>query len=478
LCEALHAARITYCHWKSNWRLNDWARGQGDLDLLVARSDVQRFQTILSNLGFKQALLTGDKQVPGIENFYGFDTEAGSFVHVHAHYQLVLGHDLTKNYHLPLEAPFLQSTVRRGLFQVPAPEFELIVFVIRMILKFSISESLLKRKRRISASALKKELEFLEMQVDAAQVNALLELHLPFIDSSFFERCKSSLQSHWSIPRRFALGQQLRGRLRAHARVPRIVATLLTLERRMLELVHRMSGSPSRRKRLARGGALIALVGGDGAGKTTSVDALHRWLANKFDTRRIHLGKPPRSPVTWAVLVPLKAGQLLSRLLKGQRPIRVKQTDSSAFPGYLQLLHWVCAARDRHRLYVKARRFATNGGLVLCDRYPLVDVKLMDGANIARFLEQIPRNRFVNFLLKAETWYYQQIMPPDLLIILRLDPDIAVQRKVTEPPTHVWTRSREVWAIDWQGTNVRVIDASKPAEDVLARLQSLIWANL
>ena len=69
-------------------------------------------------------------------------------------------------------------------------------------------------------------------------------------------------------------------------------------------------------------------------------------------------------------------------------------------------------------------------------------------------------------------------MAPDLLLVLRLDPEVAVRRKVTESATHVRTRSRELWEVDWRDTRVRVIDANQPLEDVLAGLKSLIWAEL
>jgi thymidylate kinase len=484
LCATLDAGEVAYCHWKSNWRLADWARGDGDLDLLVARSDAQQFMTILSGLGFKLALPPDEQQVPGVQNYYGFDTEAGAFVHVHAHYQLVLGHDLTKNYHLPVEQPFLRSAVWSGPFKVPTPEFELILFVLRMVLKFSLIESLFRRSRAVSPDALEQELDYLERQSDAGKVGLLLARHLPFIDSGFFETCRRSMHPHSAMGRRFAVGQQLRTLLRSHARSPRAVATLLTLKRRISKLGPHIGGmvggsGSSARKRLERGGALIALVGGDGAGKTTSLNALYKWLSRKFDTKRVHLGKPPRSLGTWAVLVPLRLCQLFSRLLERKLPDRpLNEIYPVVFPGYLQLLRWVCAARDRYRLYARARRFATNGWLVLCDRYPIPQIKLMDGPNIQRFLDSAPKNRLVQFLLKAETRYYQQIMAPDLLLVLRLDPEVAVRRKVTEPASHVRTRSRELWEVDWRDTQIRVIDANQPLEYVLAELQSLIWAEL
>ena len=55
LCEALNSQQVSYCHWKSNWKLNRWLTGDGDLDLLVQRADKQRFIAIVSGLGFKQA---------------------------------------------------------------------------------------------------------------------------------------------------------------------------------------------------------------------------------------------------------------------------------------------------------------------------------------------------------------------------------------------------------------------------------------
>ena len=102
----------------------------------------------------------------------------------------------------------------------------------------------------------------------------------------------------------------------------------------------------------------------------------------------------------------------------------------------------------------------------------------MEGPNIARTVVPERRNLFVKRLLVAEKNYYQRIARPDLLIVLRVDPDIAVQRKTTESEQHVRLRSTEMWKQDWEGTNAYVIDANQPAADVLAKVQSIIWAKL
>ena len=105
LCQALAEEEIMYCHWKSNNALDRSASGDNDLDLLISRADAGRFTEILFRLGFKQTQAPFDKQMTGVSDYYGYDDQADKWVHVHAHYQLIMGHDMTKNFHLPIEEP-------------------------------------------------------------------------------------------------------------------------------------------------------------------------------------------------------------------------------------------------------------------------------------------------------------------------------------------------------------------------------------
>ena len=473
LCDTLNAQRISYCQWKSNWKLHRWLSGEGDLDLLIDRADAQRFVGLIQGLGFKQAEPSSDRIVPGILNFYGFDQEACKFVHLHVHYQLVIGNDLTKNFHLPIEQLYLDSVTHTGIIPLPAVEFELVVFVLRMVLKHSTFESILRRgfKQRSSISAVEQELQELKSKSDPARVAAILPQVAPGVDLGFFNSCEQSLRTSSSLRSRTAARRELQRRLQTFARRPISKDALLKLYRGVTRTVTKSVFHRPARKKFVNGGLLIAIVGGDGAGKTTALNGLNKWLGKKFVTERFHIGKPPRSPLTLITIVCLRIRRLLANTVS-------QSNRASASPGYLQLVRWVLAGRDRCRLYTKARRFATNGGIALCDRYPLPQVRWMESANISRMVEAPRQNPLVRRLLKLEAGYYDKIMAPDLLIVLRLEPEIAVRRKTTESEHHVRSRTQEIWETDWDGSNAYVINAAQPVDDVLKQLQSIIWSKL
>jgi thymidylate kinase len=478
LCKALDAEGVVYCHWKSNVALDRSARGDNDLDLLVSRADGQRFTEVLYRLEFKEARDRSEKQLPGVLNFYGYDSEADRLVHVHAHYQLILGHDMTKNYRLPIEKPFLAAAVQGDRFRIAVPEFELIVFVIRMVLKHSTWDVILGGQGTLPAAA-RRELEYLESRIVPTQVYLLLQQHLPSISAMLFDECMRSLRPNCSIWTRIKVGRQLQKSLRQYARRSGGQDTCLKLWRRLIRAGRCRVFGQSPRKRLAMGGAMIALVGGDGAGKSTAVDELYTWLSQEFDTLKVHLGKPNWSWTTSALKGSLKAGGWLGMFLKQKPSVQtIIDANPQGFSAYFQLLWNLCTARDRYRAYLKARRYASNGGLVICDRYPLPQVRLMDGAHSNRMSNIERANRLIKFLAQAEKQYYERIMLPELLIVLRVDPEIAIQRKMNEDVVLVRARCQEMW--DWGRLLAcsSVLDASRPQADVLSDLKSLIWSEL
>lgn len=490
LSTALTTEGITYCHWKSNNALDRSASGDNDLDLLVSRMDIPRFSELLYRLGFKQAKSPTEKQLPAVLDYYGYDEPADKWVHVHAHYQLILGHDMTKNYRLPFERPYLESAVQREVFKVPRVEFEFITFVVRMVLKHSTWDVICGGEGRLK-TAERQELTYLEARISRDCVNNILKRHLPCIDIELFNDGIQALRPGCSVWTRLKTGRQLQARLRANARRPLTIDILCKLWRRAALAIRRRTFKSTSKYRLESGGAMVAIVGGDGAGKSTAVDGLYDWLSKNFETTSVHLGKPPWTWATRTVRGVVKIGNLFG-LYPAEASFRETLCQKSPVsPGYPWLLREVCRARDRYWTYVKARRFAAKGGLVILDRFPLSQIRLMDGPQADRFIGELmdgPQadqflsphrgSRLTKTLVNLEESYYHQIAPPELLIVLRVDPEIAVQRKTEEEATFVRERSREIWGLNWEHTEVHRIDASQSKSDVLKQLKALVWSTL
>lgn len=484
LCRSLDAEGIRYCHWKSNEAIGRSATGENDLDLLVSRSDAERFEENLRRLGFKDVRQPRWKQLPGVYHSYGLDP-TGAFVHIHAHYQLVIGDDMTKNIHLPVEEAYLDSAKLDRTFKIPSPEFELALFLIRMTVKHCTWDAFVTFQGSLSRSE-RRELDDLLGQVDLPDVWALTDEHFPFISRDLWERCLRSVKPGSSRWFGIRTASRLQRTLAGWSRRPPAADTWVRMWRRFRTVFRRkiLRRGPVT-NHLASGGALIAVVGGDGAGKTTAVDALSRWFSSEnIDSHMVHMGKPRWSPLTALVKSLLKLVAAAKRSSTSSAKA-LRSSLSAADEGKMTLrnrarLVWeVLTARDRFRTHRRARRLASNGSVVLCDRYPLPQVSLMDGAVTARMKDPSRWGGWARSMAAMERSYYDRIASPDLLIVLRLDPDTAVERKRgVEPESSVRPRSEEIWRMDWRGSQAIVVDATSSKDQVLSEIRSVIWSRL
>ena len=191
LLDRLNGDGIRYCHWKSNWALERTLRGETDLDLLIDRYDAQRFRTLLVGLGFEPSIETGVQALPSTEHHHALDAESGVIVHVHAYYRVISGESIAKNYRLPIEAMLLDNARREGLINVPARGAELIVFVLRMLVKHTTPVELAFLVR--DWGAVRQEVEWLVTDAAIQEAEGLLARWMPRFDLDLFRQCVESL---------------------------------------------------------------------------------------------------------------------------------------------------------------------------------------------------------------------------------------------------------------------------------------------
>jgi hypothetical protein len=464
LVKALDARGVSYCQWKGHWSAHRWAVGEGDIDLLVDHSAIAKFRTLVGELGFKLTLPPGGRQIAGIESYFGHDPVIPRPLHLHVHYRLVLGDYWKTTYSLPIERPMLETAEGGSLFRVPTPTYQFLVFVLRMVLRQRGRPLHYAGRRWLGG--IQRQLDYLEETSDREALAAAIGQHLPSMTLGFFDRCVASLRGKGGPISRTVLAWQLHRRLRAHARPAPLAGVLSAVAEKLLPpgIFRRLLDG---RMRVAGGGTVVALIGGDGAGKSTCVYELGEWLSEDLATMRAHLGNPPRSWMTLAIGGALKIEQALDRLLRRER----------LAASHIELFRHLCTARDCHRLYQKVHRFAARGGIAVCDRYPVPENWFLVGPRIPALLAPCP-SILAAWLRNAEVSYYERILPPDCLIVLRLDPELAVLRKPEEPAAYVRARGRVVWETDWSATQAYVVDASQMLPDVLRHLKSVIWSVL
>jgi thymidylate kinase len=451
---------ISWCQWKSTIDLDRAASGASDLDLLVARSDQPALLEILGRLGFREADPPKEKAALGARSFFGFDAAAPRLIHAHVHYLLMIGHDLSKGYRLPLEDEFLSSSRQSGAFRVPAPELEFVAYVIRMVLKRGTLDSILRGRGRLSERE-SNELAWLEERADPDRVRDVLESRPVAVDAGTFSLCREALRPGASTWRLWQCGRRIRADMASRSPRSPLADARLRLGQTLSYRGRKMRRGKSPRHTPIAGGFIVAAVGSDGAGKSTALDTVEDWLSKDLDVLRVHLGKPPWSRTSVFVRGSLKLGRMAGGL----------STVS-------ELSKLLCVARDRQLEYRKAATAAARGRIVLCDRYPLPGLINLDGPLARELTDGEPAGSFGRFAVRTEERMYDTFARPDLLFVLQLPADISLTRKPEDNPERVSRWAHEVLETDWSSSGAVVLDATRSAPEIAAEMKRHIWRRI
>ncbi|HEY3671107.1 MAG TPA: hypothetical protein VGN51_09235 [Acidimicrobiia bacterium] len=475
---------IAHCSWKSNEHLAAALAGETDLDLLVDHDAHSAFHAVAARHGLKQLVPPSEAAFPGMEHLLGFDRPSGRLFHLHVHYQLVLGEQFVKNHRLPIEREMLRDTRRQDGVRVARPELELAVLVIRALLKYRARDfvkDLLGVRSPGIRDALLTELHWLLDRTDDATVRATLAACSALPTDIVCDFLVATARTRRPAIAYLRLRRRTRSWLGDRARVSR--ARALTTYGVAVVRRHRRRTFP--RMTPVGGGGSLALVGADGAGKSTAACAVAEWLGWKVDTRVAYLGSKPPSRAARATYLAFRTCRRGERALAerygadGLATRAVRETRNAS-----RALNQYAVGRQRARAYAVAQRDSARGCMVVLDRFPCgtlvphADGALLDGPQIVATAGPRP-NRAVRLLAAAEEHLYGRFPPPDAIVVLDVDPVTAFGRKPDHDPGVLRAKSSAAEVLSRRegraGPRIRTIDANQSFDRVVSDVKSELW---
>lgn len=484
LVEELNENNLKYCHWKSNYLIAETLSGRTDIDLLIDRRDANQFRSILSQLGFKPATTTNGDPFPSIEHHFALDEESGILAHIHAYFRVITGDSLTKNYRFPIENMLLENTRVINSLRLPVKSAELIVFTLRMMLKHTSLVELLLLSRYWKL--VQREINWLMEEDPIDETIDLLRCYLPSLDTNLFLNCVAAIKTPAPLYRRVILGHRLRAQLGLYARHSILRARLEGI-RKFIGMFFRRSAQSRKNMVLRNGGAMIAFVGSEATGKSTLIEEMRTWLGKQFAVRQIHVGKPPSTMFT---IIPNLFLPVLRALFPGARTTQLDTFSAdrdlvkgppSRFP-LLFAIRSVLLSHDRNALLLRAFRQASNGIIVLCDRYPSLTYGAPDSPQLSLLPISTGRNYIRRLLANIEARLYRQIPPPDLVIYLTAPITVTINRNATrgknEPEDYVRRRHARSSNLEFGRAPIHQVNTDQPFDQTVLEVKKAIWAVL
>lgn len=476
LMDRLNLEGIRYCHWKSNAHFQDALKGIDDLDILIDRLQYGQVMNILQELHYKHFYIPPVRTYVGIEDFLGFDYEQGVLVHLHLHSQLVVGEKHLKGFHLPIETDVLDCRRFNEEYGVYMSSYfhELLLLILRGGMKVRRRDFF---KFKLFAGLAGEEFDWLKEKCGD---------FLTWLDSIDWltARIKKSIRAIYNGKSSWFELERLKGYLYVdlapysqgggfHNTVKRNYReagrAMLEIEKRYLHTRNAFT-----RRRPAAGGVTIAFLGSDGAGKSSAIAAVYKWLFEFMDVRYFYLGSGDGNASL--MRIPLKAGLKAAQkigIVKASNNFsdsRLGEIKSKKFGRARKL--WVFAlSAERIKKLKAANRCRNRGFVVLTDRYPQSEFPgLCDGARLGNGTGAAAKK-------ERECFRIARLCPPDLAIKLIVPPQVAVGRKPkeidVETSKNLTKRVKKIRFSDH--TKCVEIDSAQSQEKVWLDIKCAIW---
>lgn len=482
LFEAFSRGGVAWCSWKSSQRLPDVFAGRADLDLLIARPDRDAAVKILIECGFKQAPDAPGRADSAMASFLGFDPLVGALLHVHAHFRLILGPPLAKNWRMPCETVFIARSKLLpdiGIRTLASADMALLLFV-RAQLEQSPLDPVHMRRRSAIRDKFRQDFAEIMPTLDMESVRGSAS---EIFDPDLAQAVALLITEGNPLAPPLGLRRSVARALAPYRLYGRSEGALHGVARTMMFLFGAFNRRHIQAPRLwgrgaPGGGVVIAFIGVDGSGKSTATANVRDWLGAEVDVIKIYFGTGDGAPSLF--LAPIKVlAEVFARIVKTRPKGASHGRISDKPPGLVysvMFAFWALAvALDKMHKLTVIQRAIRRGFVVVTDRYPQNEI---EGFNEGPLLHRLPRAP--GWLRHFEWTIYERARKtaPDLVVKLHVGPETVARREPEMSRPLIDQRVENVKLLRFSGARVVDIDATAPLPEVTDAVRRAVWGIL
>ena len=482
LLKTLDKCDILYCHWKSNEHLSEALNGDTDLDILfdpAQRTDLER---VFSECGLKRFRAVPLMQYNAIEDYIGFDQETAKIWHVHTHYRMTLGEKHLKGYTItPWGSILLKDRMKgeSGVW-VSDPSDEYVMLLCRIALKLRLRDTFrtLGKDDKVEIAWLKERIspESVAAATDRLMGQKSKEEILKLYGSDLEK--KSQFRNLQRILRKELRSFTAYGRLGSwFTRHYRELFWICGGVKRRLGL----SNYSASRRVSPSGGIVVAILGCDGAGKSTTLSYIKKEFNKKLDVVSIYFGSGDGSSSLLRKPMKLVAkkigGKGVGHAIEKEYAENKRVSKKSRLYSAAKLIWAITLAQEKKTKQRQMMKARNRGLLVLTDRYPQ---SIIPGAGDGPLLNRYQKAK--GLLKRMSDWekkIYEGFSenPPDLAIKLMVPTEVAIARKPEMSVGEIENKKKIVMDMEIS-EHTAVIDTSRSFEITRGEVMSEIWKQI
>lgn len=479
----LNNSSIDYCHWKSNEHLKAGLEGDTDLDILVDRNSCKQLYQCLHKHNFVRGNSVSYLNYSAIEDFIGFDTESGKLIHLHVHYELMIGKKFVKGIRLPWEKEILNNSIcDESTFNIRTinPNVELILLFMRNFLK---RHSILKASNFYFKADETKELTWLKSRVDYAALKEycsrlvtqkFAELIVLFLTNGNKKNNKKLFRETFLYFNKYYNTHNIPIDFKYYSKKLHAIVSYVKAKK--------LSSINPYRRTLPQGGLVITFVGVDGSGKSTLIKMIKKWLSWKLDVYSIYFGSGYGS--SSVLRYPIKKISQLMVKKRGnvidKNEVEVQKKNSRFLKRVAKTIWAITLAMEKKTKIFRLEKARSKGLIVFTDRFPQTQTfGYNDGPLLTDWKESTNRIK-----RKIANWEYNvynlaNFHSPDIVIKLTIPIELALKRKKDTPRYMLNKKIEVINAMKFaERTQVISVNSDKTPEETALQIKKIIWQYL